>query len=72
MMTQHNDDASQRDQQAQREYADQPTYRQQSDEAAPEQASAQHGQDYREQDYGGESTYDPDTQEQSRTAGEQS
>jgi hypothetical protein len=70
-MTQPNDTTSQRDQQAQREYADQPTYREQSEEAAPEQAGAQHSQDYREQDYGGESTYDPDKQEQSRTAGEQ-
>ena len=59
-MTEHSQKPTEHDREAQHDYADQPTYQQQSNQSQHTEPSAQPSQGYREQDYGGESTYDPE------------
>lgn len=58
-------------QQGQRDYADQPTYRQQSQQTPPDPSGASAEPGYREQDYGGERMYQPDPNEQQPAGGDQ-
>lgn len=62
-MTEHSQDTTRHDQAQQSDYADQPTYQQQSDQVQESESSQPPSGGYREQDYGGETTYDPEQPE---------